>query len=195
MGAVIGMRQKQTGFTIVELLIVIVVIAILAAITIVAYNGIQQRTKNTAIIDAASKAQRMIDAYIVANNNYPYSASNDFACITVAGGCGRNSPAMTPIAEFNSAVATIGTLPQSVPPVSDTRFGITYQYNASRTVDGVSAPAIISYYLPGTNTDCGLSVLNGEGTSLARTATRYSVGNVGSSGITQCILPITGPRV
>lgn len=33
----------KRGFTIVELLIVIVVIAILAAITIVAYNGVQQR--------------------------------------------------------------------------------------------------------------------------------------------------------
>lgn len=32
--------QARRGFTIVELLIVIVVIAILAAITIVAYNGI-----------------------------------------------------------------------------------------------------------------------------------------------------------
>ena len=38
-------KQKKNGFTIVELLIVIVVIAILAAITIVAYNGIQQRAK------------------------------------------------------------------------------------------------------------------------------------------------------
>ena len=37
------MRQTKSGFTIVELLIVIVVIAILAAITIVAYNGIQNR--------------------------------------------------------------------------------------------------------------------------------------------------------
>lgn len=38
---------KQKGFTIVELLIVIVVIGILAAITIVAYNGVQQRAKVT----------------------------------------------------------------------------------------------------------------------------------------------------
>lgn len=37
--------RKQTGFTIVELLIVIVVIAILAAITVVAFNGIQERSK------------------------------------------------------------------------------------------------------------------------------------------------------
>ena len=37
--------MKAKGFTIVELLIVIVVIGILAAITIVAYNGIQERAK------------------------------------------------------------------------------------------------------------------------------------------------------
>ena len=36
------------GFTIVELLIVIVIIGILAAITIVAYNGITARAQTTA---------------------------------------------------------------------------------------------------------------------------------------------------
>lgn len=41
--------RKQTGFTIVELLIVIVVIGILAAITIVAYNGIQDRARKAKI--------------------------------------------------------------------------------------------------------------------------------------------------
>lgn len=42
-------KQKQTGFTIVELLIVVVVIAILASITIVAYNGVQTRAQRSKI--------------------------------------------------------------------------------------------------------------------------------------------------
>lgn len=59
------MRKSTSGFTIVELLIVIVVIGILAAIVIVAYNGIQQRAmvalmtsdlKNTADLFEIDKA-------------------------------------------------------------------------------------------------------------------------------------------
>ena len=40
-------RKNNQGFTLVELLIVVVIIAILAAITIVVYNGIQQRARDS----------------------------------------------------------------------------------------------------------------------------------------------------
>lgn len=65
-------KQKQTGFTIVELLIVVVVIAILAAITIVAYNGIQNRAKDSAAQSAATQAAKKLSTFMVANNEiYP----------------------------------------------------------------------------------------------------------------------------
>lgn len=63
--------KQQTGFTIVELLIVIVVIGILAAITIVAFNGIQQRAANTKTISAAAAWVKGIQLYYNDKGQYP----------------------------------------------------------------------------------------------------------------------------
>ena len=67
---------KQTGFTIVELLIVIVVIGILAAITIVAYNGVQGRARfATAQSDLRSINQAIL-MYYADNGKYPSPTSS-----------------------------------------------------------------------------------------------------------------------
>ena len=52
------MIKKAHGFTIVELLIVIVVIAILAAISIVAYTGIQERAQAASVASALKSIDR-----------------------------------------------------------------------------------------------------------------------------------------
>lgn len=63
---------KQRGFTIVELLIVIVVIAILAAITIVAYNGIQQRARTSSVTTTLNQYAKKIALSQVDNSGqYP----------------------------------------------------------------------------------------------------------------------------
>lgn len=68
---------KQTGFTIVELLIVIVVIGILAAITIVAYNGIQNRAYDGAVQQDLSSIGKKLELYKIDNNDlYPSSTGN-----------------------------------------------------------------------------------------------------------------------
>ncbi len=189
-------KWAQSGFTIVELLIVVVVIAILAAITIVSYNGIQQRANNTAIIDAASKAKRMVQAYVSSTGQYPSTAENVFICITTDTSCRRNSGPMAGDSTFESAIATVGKLPRSAPLVSDVRGGVTYNYSAFRAVDGTPAPVIISYYLFGINADCGMTVLATEAAGAIVTSPfKYSGGNVGGSGATQCVVSVPGPAV
>lgn len=78
------MRKTTSGFTIVELLIVIVVIAILAAITIVAYNGIQERAKTTQQVGAVGQYVKAFSLYTADKGKYPYEGSNlsgDTACV------------------------------------------------------------------------------------------------------------------
>ena len=65
------MRKSVRGFTIVELLIVIVVIAILAAITIVAYNGIQQRARDSQRSSDIATIIKALELYYVDNGQYP----------------------------------------------------------------------------------------------------------------------------
>ncbi len=69
----LGAHQQKNGFTIVELLIVIVVIAILAAITIVAYNGIQNRSYDTTVQSDLRNFAKQLDLYNVENGAYPDS--------------------------------------------------------------------------------------------------------------------------
>jgi len=68
-GTIMAMQwaKQKSGFTIVELLIVIVVIAILAAITIVAYNGIQNRAKSSAAQSTAAQAAKKLAIWQVDN--------------------------------------------------------------------------------------------------------------------------------
>lgn len=67
-------KQTRGGFTIVELLIVVVVIAILAAITIVSYNGITQRANASVAQGAVDAARKKIAVYSVENGDSSYPA-------------------------------------------------------------------------------------------------------------------------
>ncbi len=62
--------QKQSGFTIVELLIVIVIIAILAAISIFGYNGFINRGKASAAQQLASQIAKKAESWNAVQGSY-----------------------------------------------------------------------------------------------------------------------------
>jgi len=68
------MRKTTSGFTIVELLIVIVVIGILATVTVVAYNGIRTRAENNKTIAAAQAWYKAFKLYETDNGELPHTA-------------------------------------------------------------------------------------------------------------------------
>jgi len=63
--------NKQSGFTIVELLIVIVVIGILAALVITTFTGIQQKGRNTERTTDIKAVHSQLEAYYAKNGVYP----------------------------------------------------------------------------------------------------------------------------
>lgn len=87
------MRHRNTtmsrGFTVVELLIVIVVIGVLAAIVIIAFNGVQQRAREAAVkADLSNSAKKMATDNVL-------KASYELTAAAVDGGKGLATSAGT----------------------------------------------------------------------------------------------------
>jgi prepilin-type N-terminal cleavage/methylation domain-containing protein len=100
------------GFTIVELLIVVVVIAILAAITIISYNGIS----NSARVSAAAQGLRQVDKsmrlWVIDQGmtTWPYDASYpDASGGTFLSDMIADTPALAKYIQSVPAVAGIGS--------------------------------------------------------------------------------------
>lgn len=70
-----SLNSKQKGFTIVELLIVIVVIGILAGLVVTTFTGIQQKARNTERETDIKAIHGQVEAYYAQNGKYPTLAN------------------------------------------------------------------------------------------------------------------------
>lgn len=80
-------RRASTGFTIVELLIVIVVIGILAAITIVAYTGIQARARDATMRNGAAEVAKALQILAINQGQTPTMAGVGTTVAVSNGSC------------------------------------------------------------------------------------------------------------
>lgn len=71
----ISQIKNKRGFTIVELLIVIVIIGILAALVIITYSGIQQKARDTERKTDINAVHGHLEAYYAQNGKYPTLAN------------------------------------------------------------------------------------------------------------------------
>jgi prepilin-type N-terminal cleavage/methylation domain-containing protein len=146
--------KKDKGFTLVELLIVIVVIAILAAITIVAYNGIQTRANASTAKSNAESVQKVAEAFSAddtagaGNGTYAASAA---ALTAWSGG----------VARVPSGVSVVGTT-----LTSTNKDGKTIQYTAKGTTG-----ACIGYWDASLATPAAVYVYAGNATTGTNAAT------------------------
>lgn len=133
-----GRYMKQRGFTIVELLVVIVVISILAGITIVAYNGVQGRARDTARVSDVNAIRKALEVYKSFNGSYPQEA-----------GASWEYSNTTPATFLDDLKPYMGTVP--VDPVNDANnFYYYYNYVAGSSSWGVTCPAARGdYYVLG----------------------------------------------
>jgi len=126
-------KQKDGGFTIVELLVVIVVIGILAAITIVSYTGITTRANGSA---AKSNAQNVLNKVSLYQTDS--STSSWPIGLTPAVASSTSSPSYTG-ATFNSGV---------VGAASTTAIGYAVCGITSNTAGTVGSPAAAPVVIP-----------------------------------------------
>jgi len=158
--------QKTPGFTIVELLIVIVVIGILAAISVVAYGTVQTNARNKQVIAGAAAYNKAVMQYQAETGLIP----------TIEGCLGANYPSNqcwtgAPVRSVNASLDTLlspylsnkPTLATSLMNMDGTnnRAGLAYIYNFPAAGQGE-----LRFYLNGNGQNCsvaGFSAAN-EGT-------------------------------
>jgi type IV pilus assembly protein PilA len=75
------MKKVQQGFTLIELMIVVAIIGILAAVAIPAYQDYLKRSKITEVAATAAACKTSFSEYVAAKNVFPLNA-NEAGCST-----------------------------------------------------------------------------------------------------------------
>ena len=158
----------------------IVVIAILAAITIVSYNGIQQRARNTATISTVRQVNNLVLLYETQMGKLPYEDSATL-CATLDKKCttyDTTSIDGTDNSLLMTELAKVGSVPPTQPPSNGPGRGVVYNaWNDPIRTNGGHSPLHFIYWLEGNNQNCVMSRVMSKSNEGSQTYCEIEVGS------------------
>ncbi len=149
------MRRAQAGFTLIELMIVVAIIGILAAVALPAYQDYTVRSKLSEVLLAMSSCRTSVTEVFQSGNALPAADAAEWGCTVGTGGASKY------VAELHVSAAGVITAKAAAAGVGGTGNGGVISMAPSSTV-----PATFTAAVAGTNVAgwrCGLAA---DGTTM-----------------------------
>ena len=139
------MNTAQKGFTLIELMIVIAIIGILAAIAIPAYSDYTARARVTEAMTTASSMKATVSENIISKGGITINASNDnCAGVSLIGASNKTKNVESSACESSTGKITVTTTAEakSVPLILTPAYtGDAVKWTCSTTADKKYVPA------------------------------------------------------
>lgn len=157
------MQNSRSGFTVIELLIVIVIIGLLAGGIFLAYTGLQNRAENTKTLQGTKEFIKIMMAYKAQNNDLPNDSSSEYICLGEGygiAGCVTNTYGNPVGVQSNPFNTEIKKVVKALPSLSTKLLTMDNGQKVAGTYFHYATKSV-AYHLAGANQACSIGGVGG----------------------------------